>query len=74
MRGKFFWQDKDIPILQKCIKSILYLTENEYKRILTLGTPDILRRYIANKTQTFTNVEIDEICNILTKVIKDENE
>lgn len=74
MKGQFFWGNKDIPVLQKCIKAILYLDDNEYEKILTVGSPDSLRKYVANKTQAFTSTEIDEICNVLTKVVKDGND
>lgn len=68
--GELFWETGDIPKLQKCLKAILHITEKEFDSILYYSSPDVLRDLIKNKTIGFNNAEIDEICNVLTKVEK----
>ena len=67
--GKMIWEVKDIPKLQHCIKSILKISENEYNNVLLKGTPETLRDMIKRRTKNLENKEIDEICNVLTKVV-----
>lgn len=73
MKGQFFWESQEIPILQRCVKAVLYLSDSQYEKILTKGTPDSLREFVKNKTEAFSEIEIEEICNVLTKVVKDGN-
>ena len=73
MKGNFFWNNNDIPTLQRCIKAVLGLSDAEFERILLTGKPENLKKYVVAKTQTFTNEEIEEICNVLTKVVNDGN-
>lgn len=73
MKGHFFWESKEITILQRCVKAVLYLSDSQYEKILTKGTPDSLREFVKNKTEAFSEIEIEEICNVLTKVVKDGN-
>ena len=70
MGGKFFWESSQISTLQKCLREVLYLSEVEFANILVNGSPEDLRKFVTVKTQGFTKVEIDEICNVLTKVEK----
>ena len=73
LRGTLFWRNQDISVLQMCIRAVLYLNDNQFEKILTEGTADVLRKYVESKTQDFSINEINEICNVLTKVVKDEN-
>lgn len=74
MQGNFFWENKDIPLLQKCIREIVYLSDSEFEKMIAIGSPNALRKYIAGKTKGFSQEEIEEICYVLTKVVKKSND
>ena len=67
-----FWEAKDIPLLQRCIKSILKISDTEFENILMKGTPDTLRKIIARRANKLDYNVIDEICNVLTKVVAEK--
>jgi hypothetical protein len=71
--GKTRWAVTDIPKLQAILKSILGLSDSEFSNILQNGTPDDLRRVVADKTYGFAGKDIDEICNVLTKEVINVN-
>lgn len=68
--GSLIWNTEDIPQLQKCIKEILGISESEFSKMIESDSPDMLRAIVINKTKDFSSQEIDEICNVLTKVVK----
>lgn len=68
--GELFWETGDIPKLQKCLRAVLHITDKEFDNILLYDLPEELRRIIRSKTTGFNEEEIDEICNVLTKVEK----
>ncbi len=68
--GKLVWNTEEIPQLQKCLKAILGMSESEFTKIIDSGSPEMLRETVSNKTKDFSSQEIDEICNVLTKVVK----
>lgn len=68
LNGKLLWKTNEIKKLQKILKAILDIKESGFDNILLRGNPDELRRTIKCKIIGFNEHEIDEICNILTKV------
>lgn len=68
LNGKLLWKTNEIKKLQKVLKAILDIKESGFDNILLRGNPDKLRRTIKCKIIGFNEHEIDEICNILTKV------
>lgn len=68
--GKMFWRTEDIPELQKCLKAILNISDHEFASIVSAELPDLLRNTIQNKIINYRPAEVDEICHILTKVVK----
>ena len=68
LNGKLLWKTNEIKKLQKVLKAILDIKESGFDNILLRGNPDELRRTIKCKIIGFNEHEIDEICNILTKV------
>lgn len=68
--GDLVWDVEEIPKLQKCLMAILGMTETDYNKIIESGLPDMLRDAVIKKTKGFETQEIEEICNVLTKVVK----
>ena len=69
--GNLIWRVEDVPILQQCMKAILQLSEGQFLSIVAKGDAELLRNYVRNKTIGFSDDDVDEICNILTKVNED---
>ena len=65
---KLFWDVGDIPKLQTCLMAILNISEREFDAILLSDEPEVLRAIVRERTVGFNSEEIDEICNVLTKV------
>ena len=65
---ELFWDVGDIPKLQTCLKAILHISEREFDSILFNNDPEMLRAIVRDRTVGFGADEIDEICNVLTKV------
>lgn len=68
LNGKLLWKTNEIKELQKVLKDVLDIKEYEFNNILLNGNPDELRKAIKCKIIGFNEHEIDEICNVLTKV------
>ncbi|WP_026667037.1 ATP-binding protein [Butyrivibrio sp. AE2005] len=68
--GKLVWDVEEIPKLQKSLMAILGITESDYERIIDSEMPDMLREAVIKKTKGFGAQEVDEICHVLTKVVK----
>ena len=69
--GTLFWEEKDIPTLQSCLKSLLQIRDSQLNAIVEKGSHDELRNLVKSRTIDFSASDIDEICNVLTKVNKD---
>ena len=69
--GNLIWRVEDVPILQQCLKAILQLSEGQFISIVAKGDAELLRNYVRKKTNGFSDDDVDEICNILTKVNED---
>ena len=65
---ELFWDVGDIPKLQTCLRAILHISEREFDSILFNNDPEMLRAIVRDRTVGFGADEIDEICNVLTKV------
>ena len=65
---EMFWEIGDIPKLQKCLMAILHISEKEFDAVLGENDADALRALVKEKTVGFSDEDIDEICNVLTKV------
>lgn len=68
LAGKLFWEEKDIPILQKLIKAVLGIKDAEFEKIVELCDPEKLRSLVTSKVKDYSIEEINELCNVLTKV------
>lgn len=66
--GKLIWAVEEIPKLQELIKVILEISEAEFTGIITNGNPEELRSVVRTKTFNLSPAQIDEVCNVLTKV------
>ena len=56
------------------MRAILSLAESELCNFAKDGNPDMLRKFVAEKTKGFTINEINEVCNVLTKKVVIANE
>ena len=68
--GNLFWDVEDIPKLQECLMSILNISPVKFDNILMAQDPNKLRSIVKDQTTGFSETEIDEICNVLTKVVE----
>lgn len=68
LNGKLLWKTNEIKDLQKVLKDVLDIKESEFDNIVLNGNPDNLRKAVKCKIIGFNEHEIDEICNVLTKV------
>lgn len=68
--GDLVWKEEDIPKLQKCMRAILGISDSEFVNIVSKESSDYFRENIEKRLQGFDDKEIEEICNVLTKVVK----
>ncbi len=68
--GELTWNLEEIPKLQKCLMALIGISEADFNKIIDAGLPDMLRELVVKKTKGFEGQEIEEICNVLTKVVK----
>ena len=68
--GELPWKDEDLSVLQKCVEGVLGLSDEKLYSIVETGDPDLLRAFVSNKTTGFTKDDIEEICNVITKVVE----
>ena len=64
----YSWDEKDIHELQKLVKLILGISNGEFERIIMEGSPEELQYLVSNRTASLSDEQINEICNVLTKV------
>ena len=67
--GKQIWRVEDIPRLQHLIKATLGIISYEFESAISTGFPEELRKLVQSRTMSLTMQEIDEVCNVLTKVV-----
>ena len=68
LNGKLLWTIEEIPLLQDVLKDIFDITEATFNSILLNANADGLRKIICDKSVGFNSQEVEEICNVLTKV------
>ncbi len=68
--GTMIWTEEELPLLQKLIQKVLGISETQFEQIIASGNPDTLRQVVSKSTVAFAIDEIDEICHVLTKVVK----
>ena len=66
--GILSWDENDIHELQKLVKAILGISNREFERIIMEGSPKELQYWVSNSTASLSDEQVNEICNILTKV------
>lgn len=66
--GILSWDENDIHELQKLVKAILGISNGEFERIIMEGSPEELQYWVSNRTASLSDEQVNEICNILTKV------
>jgi hypothetical protein len=71
--GRLIWAVGDVPKLQALLKSVLSVPDDEFDNILSEGTPNTLLQLVSRKLKGFTENEIGEICNVLTKEVTNTN-
>lgn len=69
MCGKLVWEEKELSSLQSCLKAILGIGETEFVNIINNSSAEIFRGIISKKLVGFSEQEINEVCNVLTKVV-----
>ncbi len=67
--GTMIWRESEIPVLQSLIMKVLGLSVAQFEQIIASENPDALRKIVFQNTMKFSIEEIDEICNVLTKVV-----
>lgn len=65
-QGNMIWKTEEIAYLQRLLKELLSISENEYEYIVASGKPDELRAVIGKKTIGLSFREIEEVCCVLT--------
>lgn len=65
---QMIWRVEEIPTLQRIVRALLGLSDQENKSIVLSHDPDRLRLMIMNRTHELSTNEIEETCNVLTMV------
>ena len=60
------WKTKEIAYLQKLVKALLLISDDEFENIVFSGKADELRTAIGQKTIGLSYQEIEEVCCVLT--------
>ena len=66
--GALLWRTDEIAHLQELIKAVLGVSNTEFSRYILNCDVNGLRERVQKRTTGLTAAEIDEVCNILTKV------
>lgn len=73
-QGNMVWRMDEIGELQFLVKEVLGITRSEFENLVISGDADGMRNLVTQKTMGLTSEEVDEVCNVLTKVDGEENE
>lgn len=65
-QGNMIWKTKEIAYLQKLVKALLLISDDEFENIVFSGKADELRTAIGQKTIGLSYQEIEEVCCVLT--------
>ena len=72
--GTLIWKTEKKKKLQKLIMNVLEITNAEFKKVVMSGEAEALRILIRQRTLNLSVQELEEVCNVLTKVEGDANE
>lgn len=72
--GTLIWRTDEITKLQKLIMNVLEITNAEFEKVVMSGDAESLRILIRQRTLNLSVEEVEEACNVLTKVDGDANE
>ena len=68
-RGSMRWEEADIPKLRDCLKAVLQISEKEMIAFSAAEDDgEVLQKAVRNKTEGFSDREIEEICFRLSKI------
>ncbi len=71
--GAMIWKVEEIPYLQTLLKAVLEFTKAEFERIVMEGDAEGLKCAVSKKTIGLGATELNEVCNVLTKVGGEDN-
>lgn len=66
--GAMIWKVEEISNLQMLLKAVLNITKTEFERFVMNGDAAGLRYAVEKRTLGLSASEINEVCNVLTKV------
>ena len=66
--GAMIWKVEEISSLQMLLKTVLNITKTEFERFVMNGDAAGLRYAVEKRTLGLSASEINEVCNVLTKV------
>lgn len=66
--GAMIWKVEEIPTLQTLVKAVLDITKVEFERCIMSCDADGLRSMVRKRTTGLSDSEVNEVCNVLTKV------
>ena len=66
--GAMIWKVEEIPVLQTLVKAVLDITKVEFERCIMSCDADGLRSIVRKRTTGLSDTEVNEVCNVLTKV------
>ena len=66
--GAMIWKVEEIPTLQTLVKAVLDITKVEFERCIMSCDADGLRSIVRKRTTGLSDTEVNEVCNVLTKV------
>ena len=66
--GAMIWKIEEISNLQMLLKAVLNITKTEFERFVMNGDAAGLRYAVEKRTLGLSTSEINEVCNVLTKV------
>lgn len=66
------WRVEEIPKLQTMAKAVLGITHSEFERIVVSQDVEGLRRSVKKRLLSLDDASVDEICDVLTKVVSND--
>lgn len=66
--GAMIWKVEEIPTLQTLVKAVLDITKVEFDRCIVNCDAEGLRSIVRKRTMGLSETEVNEVCNVLTKV------
>ena len=72
--GALSWRVEEIPKLQEAVKAVLGISKTEFESCIRNGDAEAFHSMVSRKTRGLSQEELDEVCNVLTKVEGNEDE